>query len=159
MIRWFFSFFFILSLAIWVGSIVFFSVVVAPSVFTVLDRNAAGDLLSRIFPHYYWVGLGCGAVGLASLIFLFLLDSGNRFRRIFQMVVISIMLLFTLYASTILERQIHEVAQQRDTVLGRIAQEAEQRFQKLHGRSVVLNVAVLGFGVAALGSVAMRRRD
>lgn len=159
MIRWFFSFFFLLSLAIWVGSIVFFSAVVAPNVFTTLGKHAAGDFLSQIFPHYYYVGLGCGVVGLASLIFLFLLDSGNRVRRIFQMVVISLMLLFTLYASTILESEIHEVAQRRDSLLGRIAQEAEQRFQKLHGRSVALNVAVLGLGVAALGSAAMRRRD
>jgi len=52
--------------AVWLGSIVFFSFVVAPTTFHALGREAAAPLLRAVFPRYYLVGLLSGAAMLAA---------------------------------------------------------------------------------------------
>ncbi|MGH7889857.1 MAG: DUF4149 domain-containing protein, partial [Thermodesulfobacteriota bacterium] len=51
----FLKFLYLLSLAFWIGSIFFFSLFTAPSIFKVLPRETAGELVSHIFPQYYMV--------------------------------------------------------------------------------------------------------
>jgi Domain of unknown function (DUF4149) len=157
--RWLFQFVLVLCLSIWVGSIVFFSVVVAPGIFRNLERGQAGELLSHLFPDYYLVGALCGGVALAVLVLLFLFDSGSRVMRLFQLALVALMLVASLYAGGILEGQIHRLRAERVTAPGRMArEEAGKRFERLHRRSVSLNLAVLGLGGVALGTTAVRRR-
>jgi uncharacterized protein DUF4149 len=144
MIRWLFQFLLVLSISLWVGAIAFFSAVVAPGIFTALDRPAAGNLLSQLFPRYYQSGALCGAVALLVVILLFLFDSGSRGLRFLQLVLVLLMLGSTLYAGWMLEPQIHGLRQERVSATTKnLRDEAERRFQKLHTRSVELNLAVL----------------
>ena len=46
--------------SIWVGSIIFFSAIIAPTVFKVLDEKSAGLFLRAFFPKYYIFGLIIG---------------------------------------------------------------------------------------------------
>lgn len=46
------------------GAMLFFAAVVAPSVFSFLEGEAAGRFLRGIFPRYYIAGLGLAAVGV-----------------------------------------------------------------------------------------------
>ncbi len=55
---------FLLSFYFGLGS--FFSFIVAPELFKTLERSVAGDIVERIFPIYFGVGLG--AVGISLLI-------------------------------------------------------------------------------------------
>lgn len=48
--------------AVWLGSVVFFSFIVAPTVHSALERPEAHRLLERLFPRYYAVGVACAAV-------------------------------------------------------------------------------------------------
>ena len=57
--------------SIWVGSIIFFSAIIAPTVFKVLDEKSAGLFLRAFFPKYYIFGL---VIGGLSLILIFLLN-------------------------------------------------------------------------------------
>ena len=57
--------------SIWVGSIIFFSAIIAPTVFKVLDEKSAGLFLRAFFPKYYIFGL---IIGGLSLILIFLLN-------------------------------------------------------------------------------------
>ena len=50
-----FKFIYILSVCFWIGSIFFFSFFAAPSIFKVLPRETAGNVVSDIFPKYYLV--------------------------------------------------------------------------------------------------------
>ena len=60
-----------LSLAIWIGGIVFFAFVLAPTVFSVLPtRNLAGMVVSRSLGRLHWIGLFSG---IAYLVFSLLL--------------------------------------------------------------------------------------
>ncbi len=157
MIRWFFQFALVVPLAVWVGSIVFFSAVITPGIFDVLERPEAGDLLTHLFPRYYFVGTACGLAALAAATLLFLFESGSRMLRAFQVVLVILMLAGNLYAGTILRGRITSLRQERVGMLTRTEREqVESRFRKLHRRSVVLNFAVLGLGVAGLGTLAVR---
>lgn len=60
-----------LSLAVWLGGIIFFSFVVAPDVFGVLTplpggRHLAGEIVNQTLGTLQWIGLVCGVVFLAA---------------------------------------------------------------------------------------------
>jgi uncharacterized protein DUF4149 len=160
MIRWAFQFLLVLSLSLWVGAITFFSAIVTPILFAVLDRPSAGNLLARLFPRYYQWGALCGAVALGVLLLLFLFDSGSRVLRFLQMLLVLLMLGGTVDAGWMLEPEIHRLRDERVSAPTKAQRdEAESRFQKLHSRSFNLNVAVLGLGLAGLGTLAVRKKD
>ena len=159
MFRWLFHLLALLAIGIWVGGIVFFSVVVAPGIFDALARPAAGDLMARLFPKYYVAGLLCGAAALVPLFLLLLFDSGSRLIRVLQMVLVAAMLLVTVYAGWVVEPEVHRLRVDRVTAAGVTRVAMERRFDALHLRAVQLNGLVLGLGVLGLGTMAARRRD
>lgn len=55
----------LLALIVWIGGIVFFAFVIAPTVFTVLPtRELAGNVVSRSLSALHWMGLVSGLVFL-----------------------------------------------------------------------------------------------
>ncbi|MCK5237718.1 MAG: DUF4149 domain-containing protein, partial [Deltaproteobacteria bacterium] len=62
-----FKFVHLLSIVTWVGMLIFFSFVAAPSIFKVLPRESAGDVVGSIFPKYWLLGYLCGALSILSL--------------------------------------------------------------------------------------------
>lgn len=52
----------LLAVAIWLGSIVFFSFLNAPVLFRVLGEQQAGKAVRALFPRYYLLGVICGGV-------------------------------------------------------------------------------------------------
>src|SRR5882762_4664168 len=55
----------LLALIAWIGGIIFFSFVLAPTVFTVLpSREMAGNVVSRSLTSLHWIGLISGVVFL-----------------------------------------------------------------------------------------------
>ena len=55
----------LLALIIWIGGIIFFAFVVAPTLFTVLPiRELAGNVVSRSLTALHWMGLVSGLVFL-----------------------------------------------------------------------------------------------
>jgi hypothetical protein len=157
--RFLFHFTFVASLAVWVGTIVFFSAVVTPAVFDALGRPGAGDLLSRLFPRYYLAGAVCGIAALGAALLLFLFDSGSRGIRLVQVLVVVLMLAGNVYAGTILRGRLDSLRQERTGYLDRSEREVvERRFAQLHRRSVILNLSVLGLGAAGLALSSLRRK-
>jgi uncharacterized membrane protein len=62
----FLRFLMLLALVVWVGGIIFFSVL-APNVFAVLPtRQLAGNVVNRMLPILHWMGLVSGVVFIAS---------------------------------------------------------------------------------------------
>jgi hypothetical protein len=58
------------ALACWVGGMVFFSAVVAPTLHRTLDAENAGRLTRQLFPKYYLFGLLCAGVAVWCLLVL-----------------------------------------------------------------------------------------
>ena len=119
--------------SIWSGVIIFFSAVVAPTVFKSLEEREAGVFLRAFFPKYYIFGILLGAASVVILMFM----------------PISAILTYAVVAMTLL------------TVLGRMsipiinnARDSgdEAGFKKYHLISVMMNVITLIIGLAILGT-------
>ena len=160
MMRWLFQFLLTLALSLWVGTIAFFSAVVAPTILAEMDREAAGKLLAAVFPRYYRAGVVCGVAALLAVLLLFLFESGSRGLRFLQTILVLVMLSSTLYAGWMLQPKIHRLKDERASAATPAARaDAQKRFETLHTRSVEANLAVLAMGIAGLGSLAVRSKS
>src|ERR1039458_4157859 len=53
----------LLSLVIWIGGLIFFAFVLAPTVFAVLPtRQLAGNVVSRSLGIMHWMAIACGVI-------------------------------------------------------------------------------------------------
>ena len=118
--------------SIWSGVIIFFSAVVAPTVFKSLEEREAGVFLRAFFPKYYIFGIVLGIASLVTLMFM----------------PINAILTYAIVAMTAL------------TLLGRMsipiinkARDSgdEAGFKKYHLISVMMNVITLIIGIVILG--------
>ena len=139
----------LLSLVMWMGSIIFFSFFAAPVVFRLLDRQKAGEVVGAIFPKYYGVGYICSVLATATLAL------SPRGMEGPPLIFLTVMAACTFYAglvinpqARVLKLQMQEQPEKREAL--------EPQFKSLHGWSVRLNATVLIFGLGLLWTTAMR---
>ena len=135
---------FLTSLIVWLGEVVFFSFVVAPSVFRSFDAPLGGRVVGAIFPTYYRLGYVCGAALLVGSV-IFVAAGTSRIWWAASTLLAAVMLGATLYAglaiqprATALRPQIHDAA---------APQSVKDEFDRLHRLAVKLNGAVLMCGI------------
>src|SRR5918996_3280417 len=104
-------FIYLLSVALWIGGMAFFSFLAAPSIFKVLPREEAGRMVSDIFPKYYWQGIICGAIALVTSVVLGMRERWNIL-LIVRTIMIGVMVVGVLYSVVILQPKIHTVRAQ-----------------------------------------------
>jgi hypothetical protein len=122
----------VVLVSIWVGSIIFFSAIIAPTVFKVLDEKSAGLFLRAFFPKYYIFGLIMGGL---SIILIFLLSIPVN--------TMLLALLIVMIALTVTSKlMIPVINAARD-----MGEAGVSRFKKLHTMSVMLNVLTLVVGL------------
>jgi uncharacterized membrane protein len=140
---------YVIALTAWVGSILFFSFVVAPIIFQVLGAEAGGKFVRALFPRYYAWGAISGAVALPAAVGVPL--SFPEFRGplvAVQALAILAGTLIMLYAGNSLVPALNAA---RDA-----GPAGRARFDRLQRRSVVLNGLVLGIGLGLLVAFANR---
>jgi len=141
----------ILSLVVWVGGIIFFSFVVAPTAFSVLPaQEIAGVVVGQSLGVLHRIGLACGVIFLAAT-FLGRFRQGKALR-----VLIGLMLLSTAFSQFRITPQMETI---RAAVGGPIQALPRQdagraTFDRLHKTSVILEGIVLVAGVGAIGILA-----
>lgn len=141
----------ILSLAIWVGGIVFFSFVEAPTAFSVLPaQEIAGAVVGQSLRTLHRIGLTCGVIFLAAT-FL-----GNFRQAKILRLLVGLMLLCTAFSQFRITPQMETI---RAAVGGSIhalpRQDAGRAvFDRLHQTSVILEGITLLAGVGAIGLLA-----
>ncbi len=87
----------LLSLIIWLGGLIFFSFVVAPTVFSVLPtRHLAGSVVNRSLGVLHWMGLISGLVYLASSMLHARLSTGAAHPLVARHILLYIMLVLTI---------------------------------------------------------------
>jgi len=140
----------LLALVIWIGSIVFFSFIGAPSIFQTVDKKTAGDVVGAIFPKYYLLGYICSLVSLATLGYLgYKAGFGQPVKT--GLAILAIMGTITFYSGLAIGPKVHSVKYQirGETDEAKLAPLRKQ-FGKLHGVSMILNLTVLLLGLALL---------
>lgn len=93
----FLRFLMLLSLVVWLGGLIFFSFVVAPTLFSVLPtRHLAGSVVSRSLGALHWMGLVSGVVFLISSMTHARLAIGSAHPLAARRILLYIMLALTL---------------------------------------------------------------
>ncbi|HJM82214.1 MAG TPA: DUF4149 domain-containing protein [Nitrospinota bacterium] len=140
----------LLSISVWIGAIIFFSFVGAPTIFRLLDRSTAGDVVGAIFPQYYTISLVCSFTSLITLILI-----SHRTSYSFHAKAGILILLFmgatTLCSTYVVWPITRQVKQQIrvETDKENLAQ-LKMKFSKYHGISMLLNMGTLALGVVLL---------
>ena len=119
-------------ISIWIGVIVFFSAIIAPTVFKTLDEKSAGVFLRAFFPKYYLFAIVIGLAALASIMIFNIEMSNILYIAIVSMTILSIISKF----------MIPIINNARD-----MGEKGKQKFNRLHALSVSLNVITLVIGL------------
>jgi putative copper export protein len=140
---------YLLAMTAWIGSLLFVSFGVAPIIFKVLDAQSAARFVRALFPRYYAWGANSGAVALAAYVCGILSFPEYRGPAVaVQSLLLIAGILVMFYAGNSLTPAINAA---RD--LGPAGQD---RFERLHRRSVVLNAVVMVVGMGLLVGFAFR---
>ena len=116
-----------LGAGLWLGSIFFLFVAIAPNVFRVLPESDAGRLVDAIFPVYYSMGLALGGVLLIGSIMRMRVQTSGRAWALTIVGIVNLLLVW--WAEHILS-----VMQQLPS--------ASPAFHSLHQRSVAISLAM-----------------
>jgi hypothetical protein len=140
-------FIYLLSLACWLGGIVFFSFFTAPAVFGQLPIPEAGKVVSTIFPRYYFLGYVAGSIAF-MLAAYFTATKDLKLWWSLAAATLAIALGLTFYAGTVIRPRVDTIRSVAEEATPDPARKAE--FDRLHRLSVILNGAVLLLDLAAL---------
>ncbi len=119
-------------ISIWVGIIIFFSSVIAPTVFRSVDEKNAGLFLRAFFPKYYIFGIVVAFLAITSAT---LLEP--------KLNTLELGMIFLMLAMFVISRlMIPLVNEARD-----MGESAKKKFNQLHLLSVILNFLTLIIGL------------
>lgn len=140
----------LLALVVWIGGIIFFAFVLAPTLFTVLpSQQMAGDVVSPALTKLHWMGLVSGAVFLVCS----LLYDRIRYARFRLFTVVNVLVVLMIVLTAISQYSITpRMRQLRSGPLSIDTMSAQAEFDRLHAWSTRLEgtVLVLGLGLVVL---------
>jgi hypothetical protein len=140
---------YVLALAAWFGSILFFSFGVAPLIFGVLGEQAGGRFVRALLPRCYLWGSIAGSIALPAYVAVPLCYPEYRGPRVgLQALAILAGILIMLYGGNSLTPAINQA---RDA-----GPAGEERFAQLHRRAKWLDALVLVIGLGLLIGFATR---
>ena len=114
-------------IAVSLGAMLFFSFVIAPVIFKVLNANNASKFVRKIFPHYYLINLVI--LSVAVLLLLYISSINLDF---YITLIIAILFAFSLF---ILMPLINKLKDNKE----------EQKFKYSHTLSVIINfIQIIG---------------
>jgi len=148
----------LLSLVIWVGGLIFFSLVLAPTVFAVLPtRQLAGSVVSRSLGILHWMAISCGVVfAITSMIDSRVVD-GVVAPFALRNLVIYVMLILTLVGMFGIASRMLVLREQMNPIDAVPLDDARRvEFNRLHVWSTRIESSVLVLGLALLYLTARR---
>jgi len=148
----------LLSLVVWIGSLIFFAFVVAPTAFAVLPtRQLAGNVVSHSLGILHWMAIACGVVfAVTSMIDSRVVNGvaqpfAVRNLLIYAMIILTLVSMFGVAPRMLaLREQMNPI----DAVAHDDARRVE--FNRLHAWSTRIESTVLVLGLALLYLTARR---
>jgi hypothetical protein len=146
---------YLMALIVWLGEVIFFSFVAAPTIFATFPRPEAGLAVGAIFPTYYRIGYGCGVILLIGAI-VFTVTAVARGWWAVNIMLAALMLALTLYAGVMIQPRAAALRSQLHEPTATAA--VKDEFSRLHRLAVVLNGVVLlcGLAVSAITASSVR---
>ena len=138
----------LLALAAWLGMLIFFTFFAAPSIFKVLPRELAGQVIGDIFSKYWMIGYVAGLLSLSSLLGISFIENSFPAALI---ILLTVMTGITFYSGLAVAPVAHRLKVEIHSEVEPAKKEAlEKGFRRVHARSAVLNLVVISSGLAAL---------
>ena len=151
----FLRFLMLMSLIAWIGGLIFFAFVLAPTAFTIPtvlpDTHVAGNLVGRTLSKLHWIAIVSGLVFLASSLLYNRLADGTAHVFAMRHVLIGLMLGLTFLSQFwIIPRMDTLRASVGDFATVTLDNPARMQFDALHVWSTRVESAVLLFGLVAI---------
>jgi len=144
----------LLALIVWIGGIMFFALVLAPTLFSMLPAQTAGNVVSPILSKLHWIGLTAGAVFLiCSLVYNWAKHSQLRLFGTSHLLVL-IMLILTAVSQFAITPRMREL---RKGPSGLDALNVRAEFNRLHMWSTRTEGGVLLLGLLVVIVTARER--
>jgi uncharacterized membrane protein len=142
----------LLSLAAWIGGLIFFAFVLAPTAFQVLpNTHLAGNVVGRALGKLHWIAIVSGIVFLVSSLLYSRLTDGTAHVFAARHIVICLMLGLTLLSQFwIIPRMDTLRASVGDFAVVPLTDPARVQFDALHVWSTRVEGAVLLLGLLAI---------
>jgi hypothetical protein len=156
----FIRFLMLLSLVVWVGGIIFFAFVLAPTVFhpgILPARQFAGNVVNRSLGILHWMGLTCGIVFALTSMIKSRWTTGHAKPFAFRNLLIYAMIILTLIAMFGIASRMR-VLRNDMVFIDNVSQDDPRRveFNRLHVWSTRVEGAVLVLGIALVFCTARR---
>ncbi|HUI85458.1 MAG TPA: DUF4149 domain-containing protein [Candidatus Binatia bacterium] len=150
----------LLSLVIWIGGIIFFAFVLAPTVFhpdVLPTRQLAGNVVSRSLGILHWMAIGCGVVFVATSMTDSRIVGGRAHPLAVRNVLVYVMLILTLVSMFGIAPKMQALRQQM-VAIDDVPHDDPRRveFNRLHVWSTRIEGSVLVLGLALLYLAARR---
>jgi uncharacterized membrane protein len=142
----------LLSLVVWIGGLIFFAFVLAPTAFQVLpDTHHAGNVVGRALAKLHWIAIVSAIVFLLSSLLYNRLADGTAHVFAMRHVLICVMLGLTLFSQFwIIPRMDTLRAQVGDFAKVTLDNPARVQFDALHVWSTRVEAAVLLLGLVVV---------
>lgn len=150
----FLRFLMLLSLVVWLGGLIFFAFVVAPTAFTpglLPTRHLAGSVVGRSLDALHWMGIVSGIVFLVTSMIYSRMTAGNAHPLAARHLLILLMLLLTVISQFAISPKMHAIRAQVG-VIDSVPLDSPQRveFNRLHVWSEKFEQGVFLLGLVAL---------
>jgi uncharacterized membrane protein len=140
---------YVIVLSLWVGGMSLFTFVMTPVIFKSYPRDAAGEIVGKLFPSYFLLSL---AVSAAALIFFLLSFQGKgSLMNGISVALISLAIAMSLYVNFRLYPEIKRLKQEVHSFETTAPNDpARIRFRRLHAQSAIINIILIADGLALL---------
>jgi uncharacterized membrane protein len=148
----FLRFLMLLSLVVWIGGLIFFAFVVAPTAFQVLpNTHLAGNVVGRALGKLHWIAIIAGVVFLLSSLLYSYLAQGTAHIFAMRHILICLMLVLTLVSQFWIIPHMDTLrARVGDFAAVPLTDPARVQFDALHVWSTRVEGAVLILGLIAV---------
>lgn len=148
----FLRFLMVLSLVVWIGGLIFFAFVLAPTAFQVLpNTHLAGNVVGRALGKLHWIAIISGVIFLLSSLLYSYLTQGSAHLFAMRHILICLMLALTLVSQFwVIPRMDTLRAQVGDFAAVPLTDPARVQFDALHVWSTRVEGAVLILGLVAV---------
>ncbi len=148
----FLRFLMLLSLVVWIGGLIFFAFVLAPTAFQVLpNTHLAGNVVGRALSKLHWIAIISGIVFLITSLLYSYITQGTAHALSLRHILICLMLALTLFSQFwIIPRMDSLRASVGDFANVPLTNPARVQFDALHVWSTRVEGAVLLLGLVAV---------
>jgi len=148
----------LLSLVVWLGGLIFFAFVVAPTVFSVLPtRHLAGSVVTRSLGALHWMGIISAIVFLATSFVLASVNTGAIHPFAARNVLIYLMLALTCISQFVISAKMSALRASMGVIDNvSVTDPARIAFNQLHVWSTRLESTVFLLGLIVLFLVARK---